>query len=100
MIIYAQRGNCHFADKVLNAQKLGASLVIIGDNNEEDVHKVLPIERTKKLVDSIVTPSILLDKTDADRMRNILTGSNQEIQLAIHFPLVKSNDVADLRMIL
>jgi len=55
-----ERGNCHFAQKVLNAQKIGAGLAIIGDTNDEDVHKVLPVERTQSLMESIKIPSILI----------------------------------------
>lgn len=95
-----ERGNCHFAQKVLNAQKIGAGLAIIGDTNDEDVHKVLPVERTQSLMESIKIPSILIQKEDADNISKILDQGGAPISLAIHFPLVKGTDVASLRMIL
>lgn len=101
LIVYVERGNCHFAQKVLNAQKIGAGLVVIGDTNDEDVHKVLPIERTETLMEKIHVPSILIQKQDADNLRKVLDqGPSIPLTMAIHFPLVKSNDVATMRMIL
>ena len=100
LIIYAQRGNCHFAQKVLNAQKIGAGLVIIGDTNNEDVHKILPVERTTQLMNQIRIPSVLIMKKDADHFTNVLNSDNHTLTLAIHFPLTKANDVASIKMIL
>ena len=45
------RNGCNFSEKVLNAQKIGAGLVLISDNVKEDVHRIFPIERTKEMID-------------------------------------------------
>ena len=37
-------------------------MVIIGDNNEEDIHKVLPIEQNLEILNQIKIPSILIEK--------------------------------------
>ena len=102
LIIYLERGNCHFAQKVLNAQKIGAGLVIIGDTNEEDVHKILPIERTTELMNKIRVPSILVQKEDAENIRKVLDGRDEvrTLTMAIHFSLVKADAVATIRLIL
>lgn len=103
LIMYVERGNCHFAQKVLMAQKVGAGLVIIGDTDNEDVSKILPVEKTVELMDKIKIPSILIAKSDADNFRNLLINqqdSHQTITLAIHFPLVKAYNVSSIRMIL
>ncbi len=48
LIVLAARGGCNFSEKVYNAQKLGAGLVIISNNNDDDVHRIYPVERTKE----------------------------------------------------
>lgn len=65
MIVMVHRNGCNFSEKVLNAQKIGASLVIITDNNTEDVHRIFPIERSKKTLDQIKIPSVLINVEDA-----------------------------------
>ena len=47
------RGKCHFAEKVINAQNAGAKLVIIVDNQAEDVHSVMPVERGKNTLEKV-----------------------------------------------
>lgn len=59
LILMVVRGGCHFAEKVINAQKIGASLVIIVDNQDEDVHSVMPVERGKNTLNQV---GILLNK--------------------------------------
>jgi len=103
LVVYVERGNCHFAQKVLMAQKIGAGLVIIGDTDNEDVSKILPVEKTVELMDKIHIPSILISKSDADNFRNLLVNQrdgNQLITLAISFPLVKSYNMSNIKMIL
>ena len=45
LILMVVRGTCHFAEKVINAQKIGAAMVIIVDDHKEDVHSIMPVER-------------------------------------------------------
>lgn len=52
-------------------------------------------------MEKIKIPSVLIQKEDADNIKGVLLqGSNSKLTLAIHFPLIKSNDVATIRMIL
>ena len=53
LILLVVRGGCHFAEKVINAQAMGASLVIIVDNETEDVHSVMPVERGKNVLSQV-----------------------------------------------
>lgn len=53
LILMVVRGGCHFAQKVINAQKVGASMVIIVDNQDEDVHSVMPVERGKNTLHQV-----------------------------------------------
>lgn len=103
LIVFVERGNCHFAEKVLNAQKIGAGLVIMGDNADEDVSKIMPIEKTAEVLNKITIPSLLIAKKDADNFKNVfndLTAADKFISFAINFSLIKRNDKADLKMIL
>lgn len=103
LILYVERGNCHFAQKVLMAQKIGAGMAIIGDTDNEDVSKILPVEKTVELMDKIHIPSILISKSDADNFRNLLVNqsdTHQMLIIAIHFPLVKSYNTSNMKMIL
>lgn len=101
LIIYVERGGCHFAQKVLMAQKIGAGLVIIGDTDNEDVSKILPVERTTALMEKIHIPSLLISKADAENFRNILANPDGPmVSLAVSFDLVKAYDLADIKMIL
>lgn len=103
LIIFVERGNCHFAEKVLNAQKIGAGLVIMGDTSEEDVRKIMPIEKTAEILNKITIPSILIGKRDADNFKTIFedpTLTDKTISFAINFSLIKRTDKADLKMIL
>ena len=54
LILMVVRGKCHFAEKVINAQKIGASLVVIVDNTDEDVHSVMPVERGKNTLNQVI----------------------------------------------
>ena len=101
MILFVERGNCHFAEKVLNAQKIGAGLVFIGDTTDEDVKKIMPVERTEELISKIRIPSILINKEDAINFRRALEeGKDKSITLAVNFQLVKRTDKSNIKMIL
>lgn len=103
LILYVDRGNCHFAEKVLNAQKMGAGLVIMGDTSDEDVRKIMPIEKTAEVLNKINIPSILIGKKDADNFKAVFddpVATDKSISFAINFALIKRNDKADLKMIL
>lgn len=103
LIVFVDRGNCHFAEKVLNAQRMGAGLVIMGDTSDEDVRKIMPIEKTAEILNRITIPSILIAKKDADNFKAVFddpTSTDKAITFAINFALIKRNDKADLKMIL
>jgi hypothetical protein len=53
LILMVVRGSCHFAEKVINAQKIGASMVVIVDNHDEDVHSVMPVERGRNTLNKV-----------------------------------------------
>ena len=50
LIALVERGSCHFAQKVLNAQRAGASMVFIGDSREENVEQIILFEDNRELI--------------------------------------------------
>jgi hypothetical protein len=103
LIVLAKRGGCNFSQKVLNAQKIGAGLVLISnDNVSQDVHQIFPIERTKERLDRIHIPSALINKKDTDKLLEVIDGSDHKtnkVELAIQFQLKKSGDKSEIRFI-
>ena len=61
LIVLTTRGDCPFADKVYNAQKAGAALVIFIDNKQEDINHVLPLE-PPEFAHKITIPSVLVSE--------------------------------------
>lgn len=103
LIVLAKRGGCNFSQKVLNAQKIGAGLVLISnDNVSQDVHQIFPIERTKERLDRIHIPSALINKKDTDKLLEVIDGGDHKtnkVELAIQFQLKKSGDKSEVRFI-
>lgn len=110
LIVLLERGGCNFSEKVFNAQKIGAGLVLIADNNIENVHKIFPVERTKEMLDRIHIPSILISKEDGDNFKTAIDAPNSVrphegassglVEMAIHFNLIKIHNQANVRIIL
>ena len=103
LIVLTKRGGCNFSQKVLNAQKIGAGLVLISnDNVGQDVHQIFPIERTKERLDRIKIPSALINKKDTDKLLEVIDGSDHKskVELAIQFQLKKSGDKSEIRFVI
>jgi hypothetical protein len=62
LILMVVRGKCHFAEKVINAQKIGAKMVIIVDTSDEDVHSVMPVERGRNTLNKVSTMMNLIPR--------------------------------------
>lgn len=92
IILLAKRGECTFADKALNAQKAGASMIMYVDNTVEDVHKVLPFKESS-FNGNIQIPSILLDNPSGNKLIDAVTMKQQQnltdenVIIALDFPL-------------
>lgn len=94
LIILVTRGECHFSQKVLNAQNAGAKFVIIADNNNEDVNKILPIEKSREISAKIKIPSIILSYEDSVKLiESVRAGNN--IELSIYFDIKKADNISN-----
>ena len=101
LIIFLERGGCHYAEKVLNAQNVGGGLVLIMNSNDDDIEKILPIEKTQEIVDKIKIPMVLIDKENGNILKKELDHENENlIQMSIRFPLIKKKDYGNIKFIL
>ena len=95
LIIMVVRGECSFLEKVLNAQALKASLVIIVDNVNEEMTQLLPWTENAPLLD-VHTPSIIIEKTSGTDLLNDTRklsaerGSSNEVIVAVSFKIQQS----------
>lgn len=94
MIVFLERGGCHFSKKVINARKIGAGLVLIGDSVEENVEKILPFDENLEVIHQIDIPMLFLSKNDATNFSAVLN-SDRKITMAVNFDLVKVDEVVE-----
>lgn len=65
-IIMAKRGGCSFVDKVRNAERAGASLLVVVDSRVENVTNVIMGDDGTGT--GIRIPSMLIGKSDGDML--------------------------------
>lgn len=100
--LLVDRGECSFVEKVRNAQRDGATAVFIADNRclcstnglceqdiDEECEKIEPVMDDDGSGSDIRIPSMLLLKSDADKLRDeIVSGS--VVETSISFPVPKA----------
>ncbi|XWS63001.1 hypothetical protein CRYUN_Cryun06bG0059000 [Craigia yunnanensis] len=77
--ILVDRGDCFFALKVWNAQKAGASAVLVADNIEEALITMdTPAEDSSsaKYIENITIPSALIEKTFGETLKKAISGGD------------------------
>ena len=99
LIVFAERGGCHFSQKVINAQKIGAGMVIIGDYIDESIEGIILVEKDRQLFSKINIPSILIKKRDGEVLKTVLQG-NEQIILAVNFEQIDISEKAQMTFIL
>ena len=98
--LLVDRGECSFVEKVRNAQRDGATAVFIADDRcrcsvdascepYDECEEIEPIMDDDGTGSDIEIPSMLLLKSDADRLRNELV-SGTMIETSISFPVPKA----------
>ncbi|KAJ1397293.1 PA domain [Sesbania bispinosa] len=76
-IVLLDRGNCFFALKVWNAQKAGASAVLVADDIEEKLITMDTPEEdgsSAKYIENITIPSALIEKSFGEKLKNAISG--------------------------
>jgi hypothetical protein len=92
LVVMVKRGDCPFTQKVMNAQMIGASAVLIVDDRYEDVNRIIPFAETNRTLLNI--PSGVIDKRGGDYLLNrlnqdIKNKNAEEIIVAVQFNLIK-----------
>lgn len=100
--LMVDRGECSFVEKVRNAQRDGAAAVFIADDRclcsadglcesdvDQDCERVEPVMDDDGSGSDIKIPSVLLLKSDADRLRRAIVSGNV-IKTKLSFPIPKA----------
>lgn len=69
VILLVKRGLCKFTEKVINAQNLGADLIIIYDDHLGDIPSVIMKNDGHGHLAEI--PSLFISNTDGENLKNI-----------------------------
>ena len=68
-IIMVERGNCHFVQKAQNAQKFGASMLLVIDNKWEESPKNL-VMADDGMGSSVYIPSFIIKRSDGEILKD------------------------------
>ncbi len=80
-IVIVDRGYCYFAQKTINAQKAGAKLLIIINNQGGYINMAAPSDGSIDL-NSINIPTIMISQSDGNNLRNVLA-ANSKVTLSV-----------------
>ncbi|QCE08444.1 vacuolar-sorting receptor 1-like [Vigna unguiculata] len=78
-IVLLDRGNCFFALKVWNAQKAGASAVLVADDIEEKLITMDTPEEdgsSAKYIENITIPSALIEKSFGGKLKDAISNGD------------------------
>jgi len=95
-ILLVKRGQCEFIDKARNAQFMGAALLLIANDKEEDISKIYAIALHDGARAKI--PTLIIGKADGEAMAEVLMDADKQtaqtvvVQFTMDIP--KSNDVS------
>ena len=90
-IVLLNRGECSFVAKVRNAERGGASLVVVIDDREEDIkHVVMGDDGTGA---GIRIPSMLIGKDSGAKLMQAAQTGDQIITLSAEFTLTTTDKV-------
>jgi len=100
-IVIMKRGNCLFADKVLNAQIKKAIAVIIYNTDNDEVFVMGTIQDAEQYKDTIKIPAMMVTRTAGQNLLKFLKSSpynNMHIAPLIRDPLIPSNSTLQLTL--
>jgi len=86
-ILMIDRGKCTFVQKVRHAQDIGASAVIIADNQDEDIANIVMSDDGTG--DNLYIPSIIITKEDANVIKRYIDdpSTRRHVAMTIHFDM-------------
>ena len=91
IILLLKRGICTFVTKVRNAQKIGANMVIIINDNDEEIHNLIIADDGTG--NDIYIPSAIISKKDGDKIYNFLKKNDNKVYVIIDFLLNQNKQI-------
>ena len=92
-IVFVERGNCSFVDKVRNVESAGGSLAVIIDNYNEDINNVILSDDGTGM--GIRIPSMIIGKTDGEIIMDYVK-ENKDATLSAEFVVDNPENTVDL----
>lgn len=95
-VILVDRGQCAFVTKVRNAENVGAKVVIVINDNEDDPRNIIMSDNG--LGGNLKTPAFIISKGDGEVLKNYYKDSRntEGIMVHIYFDVTKSGNSVDL----
>lgn len=91
----ARRGGCSFVNKVRNAERAGASLLVVADTRVENVTNVIMGDDGTGT--GIRIPAMLIGKTDGEMLIEFAT-QQKAATLSAEFAVKEKSDFADIEI--
>jgi hypothetical protein len=94
--VLLDRGNCSFVTKVRNAERAGASLVVVIDDRQEDIKNVIMGDDGTGT--GIRIPSMLIGKDSGKVLKDFAVTSDSKATLSAEFVLANPNNYAEVEL--
>jgi hypothetical protein len=83
-ILLLDRGNCSFVVKARHAQSIGAQALIIIDNSDENVNKIVMVD--DGTAGNIFIPTMMISKADGEVIKNFISAHhNKHVRMQLSF---------------
>jgi len=92
--VLLDRGNCSFVTKVRNAERAGASLVVVIDDREEDISNVIMGDDGTGM--GIRIPSMLIGKDSGKILKDFAVKSDSKATLSAEFTIQNPHNYSDV----
>ena len=89
-IFIAERGSCTFVNKVRNAERAGASLVVVVDDREENISNVIMGDDGTGM--GIRIPAMLIGKDSGKILKDFAVTSDSKATLSAEFTINNPHD--------
>ena len=95
-IVLLDRGNCSFVTKVRNAERAGASLVVVIDDRDEDISNVIMGDDGTGT--GIRIPAMLIGKSSGKILKDFAVTSDSQATLSAEFTLANPNNYSEVEL--
>ena len=95
-IVLVDRGTCSFTQKVRNAERAGASLVVVIDDRQEDIQNVIMGDDGTGM--GIRIPSMLIGKDSGKILKDFAVTADARATLSAEFTLANPNNYSEMQL--